>query len=56
MMLAEERGLGLKSMKSRALADGLPLPAYSYKAPYVFLTLYQEASEPAAPGPGPGTA
>ena len=44
MKLAEERGLGLKSMKSRALAEGLPLPAYSYKAPYVALTLYQEAS------------
>ena len=43
MKLAEERGLGLKSMKSRALADGLPLPAYSYQAPYVVLTLYQEA-------------
>ena len=44
MKLAEERGLGLKSMKSRAMAEGLPLPVYSYKAPYVVLTLYQEAS------------
>jgi len=43
MKLAEERGLGLRSMKSRALAAGLPLPSYSYKAPYVVLTLYQEA-------------
>ena len=43
MKLAEERGLGLKSMKSRALAAGIPLPSYSYKAPYVVLTLYQEA-------------
>lgn len=43
MKLAEERGLGLKSMKSRALAAGLPLPSYSYTAPYLDLTLYTEA-------------
>lgn len=43
MKLAEERGLGLKSMKSRASAAGLPLPSYAYKAPYVVLTLYREA-------------
>ncbi|MEW5825249.1 MAG: ATP-binding protein [Candidatus Bipolaricaulota bacterium] len=41
--LAEERGLGLKSMRNRAQAAGMPLPAYSYKAPYVVLTLYREA-------------
>jgi ATP-dependent DNA helicase RecG len=44
MKLAEERGLGLKSMKTRAARAGLPLPAYSYKAPYVVLTLYREAT------------
>jgi len=43
MKLAEERGLGLKSMKSRASAARLPLPSYGYKAPYVVLTLYREA-------------
>ena len=43
MKLAEERGLGLKSMRSRAAAAGLPLPEYSYKAPYVVLTLWREA-------------
>ncbi|MFV2073048.1 MAG: ATP-binding protein [Thermoanaerobaculales bacterium] len=43
MKLAEERGLGLKSMKSRASAARLPLPAYSYQAPFVVLTIYQEA-------------
>jgi len=43
MKLAEERGLGLKSMRLRAAAAGLPLPEYSYKAPYVVLTLYREA-------------
>ncbi len=43
MKLAEERGLGLKSMRSRASAAGLPLPSYAYRAPYVVLTLYREA-------------
>ena len=43
MKLVEERGLGLKSMKSRASAARLPLPSYGYKAPYVVLTLYREA-------------
>lgn len=44
MKLAEERGLGLKSMRSRALAAGIPLPSYTYKAPYVILSLFQEAT------------
>ena len=44
MKLAEERGLGLKSMKSRALSAGIPLPSYSYKAPYVTLSLFKEAT------------
>lgn len=43
MDLAEERGLGLKSMRSRAQQAELPLPTYSYKAPYVSLALYREA-------------
>ena len=43
MDLAEERGLGLKSMKSRAQQAELPLPLYSYKAPYVSLTFYRDA-------------
>jgi ATP-dependent DNA helicase RecG len=43
MKLAEERGLGLKSMKSRALSAGIPLPSYSYNAPYIVLSLYQDA-------------
>jgi ATP-dependent DNA helicase RecG len=42
MDLAEERGLGLESMKSRAQQAELPLPSYSYKAPYVSLTLYRD--------------
>lgn len=43
MELAEERGLGLKSMKSRATEIGLPLPKYVWEAPYLVLTLYRNA-------------
>lgn len=48
MKLAEERGLGLKSMKSRAVAARLPLPTYSYTAPYLDLTLYTDAQSAVA--------
>lgn len=41
MELAEERGLGLKSLKSRASEIGLPLPTYSWEDPYLSLTLYR---------------
>ena len=41
MELAEERGLGLKSMKARAEATGLPLPRYTWKDPYLVLTIYR---------------
>lgn len=41
MELAEERGLGLRSMKARAAAAGLPLPKYAWEAPYLVLTLYR---------------
>lgn len=44
LKLAEERGLGLKSMRSLAAAAGLPLPSYTYKAPYVLLTLYPDVA------------
>lgn len=44
MKLAEERGLGLRSMRERASAAGLPLPVYTYKAPYVVLTMYPDAA------------
>lgn len=43
MELAEERGLGLKSMRSRSADIGLPLPTYSFKNPYLTLTLYRRA-------------
>ena len=41
MELAEERGLGLKSMKTRASEAGLPLPTYAWEDPYLVLTLYR---------------
>lgn len=44
MELAEERGLGLKSLKQRAEQARLPLPAYSWQEPYLALTLYSTAA------------
>lgn len=41
MGLAEERGLGLRSLKRRAQELGLPLPRYTWEAPYLVLTLYR---------------
>lgn len=41
MELAEERGLGLKSMKNDASAAGLPLPTYGWEDPYLVLTLFR---------------
>lgn len=41
--LAEERGLGLDSMKRKTEELGLPLPRYSWKDPYLELTLYRKA-------------
>jgi ATP-dependent DNA helicase RecG len=39
MGMAEERGLGLKSMRSGAENAGLPLPKYTWENPYLVLTL-----------------
>ena len=44
MELAEERGLGLKSMKARAEAAGLPLPRFAWADPYLVLTLFRSAA------------
>jgi len=41
MELAEERGLGIKSLKAQAIAAGLPLPKYAFNDPYLELTLYR---------------
>lgn len=40
MEMAEERGLGLKSMKSKAEKAGLPLPKYTWDDPYLTLTIF----------------
>ena len=46
MEMAEERGLGIKSLKNRAEQLGLPLPKYAWEDPYLVLTLFrnQEAA------------
>jgi len=41
MELAEERGLGLKSMRTKAEQEGLPLPRYAYNEPYLDLTIFR---------------
>ncbi len=44
MELAEERGLGLKSMRAHAEEAGLPLPRYSWEHPYLVLTIYRSTA------------
>ncbi len=44
MELAEERGLGLKTMRESATQAGLPLPKYTWEDPYLVLTLYRSPS------------
>jgi ATP-dependent DNA helicase RecG len=46
MELAEERGLGIKSLKSRAQQLGLPLPKYAWEAPYLVLTIFRNQEAP----------
>ncbi len=41
MEMAEERGLGLRSLKNRAQDVKLPLPKYSWEDPYLVLTIYR---------------
>jgi ATP-dependent DNA helicase RecG len=41
MGLAEERGLGVKTLKADAEKEGLPLPKYAFEAPYLSLTLFR---------------
>ncbi len=50
MRLAEERGLGLRSMRTTATAAGLPRPAYTYKAPYLVLTIFRHEMAAAPEG------
>ena len=44
MGLAEERGLGVKTLKADAEKEGLPLPRYSWTAPYLSLTIYRSTA------------
>lgn len=44
MDMAEERGLGLRTLKKEAHAHGLPLPKYEWSDPYLELTLYRNAA------------
>lgn len=44
MRLAEERGLGLKSLRMRAERSGVPLPRYRWRAPYLALSIYRSAA------------
>ena len=41
MGMAEEQGLGIGSLRDRAKELGLPLPRYTWDAPYLVLTLYR---------------
>ena len=43
MGMAEEQGLGLGSLRDRARELGLPLPKFTWVAPYLVLTLYRSA-------------
>lgn len=42
--LAEERGLGLRSLKELAEKNGLPLPTYTFEKPYLDLIIYRSPS------------
>ena len=44
MELAEERGFGLKSMRTKATEAGLPLPMFRFNDPYLDLILYRTAA------------
>ena len=43
MGMAEEQGFGIGSLRDRAKELGLPLPRYTWDAPYLVLTLYRSA-------------
>lgn len=44
MGFAEERGLGVASLRARAQQAGLPLPSYRFDAPYLVLTLFRSVA------------
>lgn len=41
MEMAEEQGLGIKSLRDQAMKFGLPLPKFVWDPPYLVLTLYR---------------
>jgi ATP-dependent DNA helicase RecG len=41
MRLAEEKGLGLRTLKRQATESSLPLPRYEYHEPYLVLTIFR---------------
>lgn len=43
LRLAEERGLGLKSLRLKAKEAGLPLPRFSWNNPYLVLSIFLSA-------------
>jgi ATP-dependent DNA helicase RecG len=47
MGMAEEQGLGLRSLRNRARSLHLPLPIFDWIAPYLVLTLYRTAESAA---------
>lgn len=48
MKLAEERGLGMATLRSIPESLGLPLPKYSYDAPYLVLALHSSPEDAVA--------
>ncbi len=46
--LAEERGLGLKSMRQTAQTAGLPSPRYAWQNPYLTVTIYRTVESAAS--------
>lgn len=44
MNLAEERGLGMKTLQMIPDKLGIPLPKYSFEEPYLILTLYRSSA------------
>ncbi|MBM4084879.1 MAG: hypothetical protein FJ272_08835 [Planctomycetes bacterium] len=44
MGMAEEQGLGVRGLRDRAHELGLPLPKYTWDAPYLVLTLYRSTA------------
>src|SRR5690606_23313737 len=45
---AEERGLGLRSLQTRATTLGLPRPRFTWDDPYLVLTMFRNPTAAAA--------